>query len=104
MSSSAALQEGLHDNRKPVPGRGHPYAPLGCHMAPEWDRVKSMERFMLTPLWAGGINSGMLLTLDQAGAIKHTTYIMDQGAYVQHTPYAGSIRMKGASICHMKMN
>ena len=39
---------------------------------------------MLTPaFWAGGINSGMLLTLAQTGATNYKTYIMDQGAYAQ---------------------
>ena len=45
-------------------------APLDYYYAPGCGGVRMVKRFMLTPCWAGGINSGTVLTPPQTGATR----------------------------------
>ena len=52
-----------------IKGRGA-LAPLDYYYAPGCGGVRMVKRFMLTPCWAGGINSGTVLTPPQTGATR----------------------------------
>ena len=45
-------------------------APLDYYYAPGCGGIRMVKRFMLTPCWAGGINSGTVLTPSQTGATR----------------------------------
>ena len=48
-------------------GRGV-LTPLNYLLAPGWGCVRTVKRFMLTPVRVGGIKSGTVLTQTQTGA------------------------------------
>ena len=52
-----------------IKGRGA-LAPLDYYYAPGCGGVRMVKRFMLTPCWAGRINSGTVLTPPQTGATR----------------------------------